>query len=425
MTSPLTDLDELILRCRDDRAKGYIREAVASYRAGAFRSAIVATWVAVCFDFIDKMSELALAGDKEAQLVVADLEKTRAAGDVARALKFEREFLTLARDKFELISPLEYIDLSRLQEDRNRCAHPSLVDEALAFNPSAELARLHITSAVSSMLEHPPAQGKYALERLCKEVESEYFPMSGDQAMTALGAGPLRKPRESLVRNFVVVLIKRIFDPTFDARVRWRTSAALVAVRSLHPTYYSAAMSEKFSVLLRQVSDENLYRIFTVLLRVGDIWQFLAEDMRLRLNNYVAAMPRGDFRIYIDDALTVTELAGSAKVRIKRATRGDLADTELLTITEPLTDRFIDLYLASGSFNEANNWAKRMVSHAGEFSAQQVRRIIQEGGRSADINGSFGIASVINALRQSGKIPAEEFEQLLKDNGFEKYAADG
>ena len=42
MPSPLEDLDELTLRCRDEKARLYIREAVASYRVGAFRASIVA-----------------------------------------------------------------------------------------------------------------------------------------------------------------------------------------------------------------------------------------------------------------------------------------------------------------------------------------------------------------------------------------------
>ncbi len=124
MTS-LADLDELILLCRDDRAKAYIAEAVASYRSGAFRSSIVGTWIAVCFDVIEKLRELALSGDKEAEKQVTELERTRKSGDITNALKFERELLELARDKFELISHVEFIDLQRLQEDRNRCAHPS------------------------------------------------------------------------------------------------------------------------------------------------------------------------------------------------------------------------------------------------------------------------------------------------------------
>lgn len=152
MTSPLEDLDELTLRCRDQKARLYITEAVASYRAGAFRSAIVAAWIAVCFDVIEKFRELALAGDKEAEKQVQELDATRRSGDLTHALKFERALLELARDKFELISPLEYIDLARLQADRNRCAHPSLTSDEQAYVPSAELARLHLHSAVTHLL---------------------------------------------------------------------------------------------------------------------------------------------------------------------------------------------------------------------------------------------------------------------------------
>lgn len=67
MSQPLADLDELVLKCRDERAKSYIAEAVACYKVGAFRSSVVVCWIAVCFDVIDKLRELALAGDAEAE----------------------------------------------------------------------------------------------------------------------------------------------------------------------------------------------------------------------------------------------------------------------------------------------------------------------------------------------------------------------
>lgn len=142
------DLDELILTCRDYRAKGYIGEAVASYRAGAYRASIVATWIAICFDIIEKIRELALAGDEQAETLAEQIEETRKQNDITKALKFEKEILIVARDKFELISHIEFTDLQRVQEDRNRCAHPSLASEDQIFSPSAELARLHIRSAV-------------------------------------------------------------------------------------------------------------------------------------------------------------------------------------------------------------------------------------------------------------------------------------
>ena len=104
MASPLEDLDELILRCRDEKARQYIAEAVASYKVGAFRSAIVATWIAVCFDVIEKFRELALAGDKEAEQQVQDIDTTRRTADLTRALKFERELLDRKRPATTLVA---------------------------------------------------------------------------------------------------------------------------------------------------------------------------------------------------------------------------------------------------------------------------------------------------------------------------------
>src|SRR5688500_6811468 len=66
MQSYLADIDELVLKCRDDEARKYIGEAVASYKAGAFRACIVMTWIAVVYDFLYKLRELELSGDKHA-----------------------------------------------------------------------------------------------------------------------------------------------------------------------------------------------------------------------------------------------------------------------------------------------------------------------------------------------------------------------
>ncbi|ENV52100.1 hypothetical protein F953_00465, partial [Acinetobacter junii CIP 107470 = MTCC 11364] len=109
-----------------------------------------------------------------------------------------------------MISHVEFIDLNRLQEDRNRCAHPSMASDGEVFNPSAELARMHIRSAVEHLLQYPPAQGKYALDSLTSEVESEYFPTDVKKAVVAFESSPLNKARDSLIRNFTIVLLKKL-----------------------------------------------------------------------------------------------------------------------------------------------------------------------------------------------------------------------
>jgi hypothetical protein len=106
-----------------EQAKRYIAEAVACYRAGAFRSCIVATWIAVVFDFVEKLNQLELAGDANAKKRRGEFERYREHGDVNGSLLFERQVPAMAREEFELISDLERSDLERLIEDRNRCAH--------------------------------------------------------------------------------------------------------------------------------------------------------------------------------------------------------------------------------------------------------------------------------------------------------------
>ncbi len=86
MYETFIDLDELIIRCRDKQAKKFIQEAVACYRAGAFRSCIVATWNAVVFDFLHKLRELELLENGEASNLLTQFEKISSESKVRGAM---------------------------------------------------------------------------------------------------------------------------------------------------------------------------------------------------------------------------------------------------------------------------------------------------------------------------------------------------
>lgn len=420
MASPLEDLDELTLRCRDQKARLYIAEAVSSYRSGAFRSAIVATWIAVCFDVIEKLRELALAGDKEAERQVLDLENTRRTGDLTRALKFERELLELAKDKFDLLSPLEFIDLDRLQADRNRCAHPSLTSDDQAYSPSAELARLHLHSAVTHLLQHPPAQGKYALDRILREIDSDYFPSSQQEAQVAFASGPLKKPRESLVRNLTIILTKTLLQDKPDYKRRKRVAAALAALRDMHPSPVASALKERLSSLFRSVPDNDLTWVTTFLENVPDTWQFLEPDVCQRLENYVKDIPASNLED-LDFLFKFAPLQVHARARISRATKKELNEALFFDLPNEVADRYIDIYLNVGSFDDANAWAKSLIPYVGDFSSDQVRRLLTDVGKNSQITGSFQINAVISSLRSTKKLPIAEFEELLRSNGLAEY----
>ena len=163
MYETFIDLDELILRCRDKLSRKFIQEAVSCYRAGAFRSCIVATWNAVVFDFLHKLRELELFGDPEAAKLLKEFDNLRSSGKQYKELwQFESKIPEIALTKFELISTVEKADIERLLDDRSRCAHPSMTSLEEPFEATAELARYHLRSAVTHLLERPPVQGRVA-----------------------------------------------------------------------------------------------------------------------------------------------------------------------------------------------------------------------------------------------------------------------
>jgi hypothetical protein len=111
MDSALSDLDSLSLTVRDNRARTYIREAIAAYRAGAVKSAIISTWVAVAFDILTKIREVAQGGDADANAFVAAFDNAAAANNIQRLLALEADLLEKATGQFNFFGPHEFMQL--------------------------------------------------------------------------------------------------------------------------------------------------------------------------------------------------------------------------------------------------------------------------------------------------------------------------
>ncbi|WP_076010898.1 hypothetical protein [Alteromonas abrolhosensis] len=420
MASPLSDLDELVLKCRDEKAKNYIKEAVACYKSGAFRSSIVSTWIAVSFDIIDKLKELSLAGDKEAEIQVEAFEKAVRNGDITNSLRFERDILAICRDKLELISPVEFIDLNRLQEDRNRCAHPSMTSDGEIFNPSAELARMHIRSAVEHLLQYPPAQGKYALDSLTSEVNSEYFPTDIDKAIVAFDNSPLKKARKSLIRNFTIVLVKKILNKSYDYKEITRTATALNAIKVIHEEEFDETLRDKLSSIVRNIEADNLKNVIPLISRVNDVWPYFDQDVKHKIEAFVESLPTENFDD-IDIILSIDDLVGSAEKRISKATRKEISETLFFDLPTQVGNRIVELYEQSRSFDQANSFAPTVAMHARDYTGEQIKSIIEASGNNDQIKNSFEVGAVIKALRANKSVTDDEIDGWLDDADISKY----
>ena len=284
MYETFIDLDELIVRCRDKLAKKFIQEAVACYRAGAYRSCIVATWNAIVFDFLHKLRDLELLGNGEATNILQNFKKISSERKFKELWQFESELPKVARTEFEFLSSVEESDIERLFEDRSRCAHPSMTSLEEPFEATAELARYHLRSAVMHFLQRPPVQGRSAFDKICQDIESEYFPKDSEKATQYFQKGLLASARPSLIKDVIsgltVNLLTEEEERSEDERLR--QFSALNAVANMYHSQVKEILEERLSkIILDKVTDSNWDKVI-IYLGTVEIWDNLSEPCQLK-----------------------------------------------------------------------------------------------------------------------------------------------
>lgn len=204
----MRDVESLLASVREAASRRQLSEAVRAYQAGAFRAAIISTWVAVALDLVGKLRELAEDGDAAATTEIANLDAAIAGGQVPALRKFEHDLLDLCRDTFELINGRDHLVLERLIRDRNSCAHPAFVAPDEVFAPTAELARAHLAAAVDAVLQHPPTPGKRVVDRFKAEIGGGAWPSSHDDLVDYLRERYFGQQRDSAKRQLAQLIIK-------------------------------------------------------------------------------------------------------------------------------------------------------------------------------------------------------------------------
>jgi len=358
----LGDLDELVLKCRNEKARVHIGEAVTAYKAGAYRSAVIMTWVALAFDIVDKIRELSINGDAAAAKKIAEYERIHKEGDISASLKFERSLLDAARKDFELFSDSELIELERIQEDRNRCAHPSQNMEGEPFSPSAELARAHIRAAIEYVMKNEPAQGRHALDMVMRMLTGDYFPTDGTKAFDALAHSPLMTGRQSLVRAFLVVALKDLLRTGLDGHKKAKYIIGLRFVKEKRPDMWQALFSNELAALSKSLDvKEHGDRILFVLTRLRDGWDALPPGIQAGLVILVTDLP-GNSQVEVDELLQVPELKVAAARRVKKLTAEEIFHMLILDVPPEILDHVVESLCAAKSYAGANAWVDTLCS---------------------------------------------------------------
>lgn len=398
----IADLESLVLQCRHDRAKSYIFEAVNSYKAGAYRSAIVATWVAVVLDFMDKIYELAEEGDSRAVEQRESIEKFIGKTDIASirlSEKFEHCLLDKAQE-LEFINEYQYKELERLKIDRNYCAHPASVEIEVPFQASPESARYHLRNAVEYLLSQPATQGKVALEKLELKVRGPHFPTDETRAASILRQGPLERPSQSLLRNFLKRCLKyAVLERETSRDECFRFIAAIQACCILHQSSCETVLNVELPKTLRLIEDDLSWRAILLLSRASATRAFVDESNQHALQSYLETIPDDAPNGIVASALRVEFLAEIANNILTNTSVDNLRDDYSEDFSPQLVSAIVTRYLNASSFNEANSIARKLLTDlVPTLSAEEAASIRSAYFKNDQISNSTSATGVLRVL---------------------------
>jgi hypothetical protein len=290
----MIDLEEQIGRVWNPDIRPLALEAFRCYSTGAARACITLTWIAVCADLIEKINRLAEDGEGEAALSadkIKDVQGRMDAHAVQTMQEVEKTILDVVAN-LDLIDSVERRELTRLREDRNLCAHPSLRPLGEFYQPSLEYARTHLTVALEALLTHPPSQGRKVIERFQAHVIDQSFTGSSEYLTNVF----FENVKPAIRRQIVDLSVKHAVleldapDPPGAVMVANRMATCVQIFAARDRDLVKDSM-KKAANRLREANGDIQLRAVA---RLGDLevfWASLDEATCSQLDNLIANIP--------------------------------------------------------------------------------------------------------------------------------------
>lgn len=416
---PLIDIEVLVEKISSAPAKSFVQEAVNCYRAGAYRSCVVATWVALVYDFVEKFRDLALSGDSAAKTLVIEFDRIQQERDTTAALKFEREVLDIAKDEYELLSPQEYVDLKRLFEDRNRFGHPNINQDSDILSATPELARNHLRNAVEHVMSRPPVQGKVAIQAVQSAVDSQYFPRTVDDALVALASTPIARAKRALVREFFLGCVISLLREKPPAETFERRCAAAQACMRMHSEVVDEVIQTKITAVLDKTDDANLGYLVVLLSKIPKLISRVSEALKVRLKAYAKDLPEKELSV-VNFASDLHFLSAEVICRLEQVTPSQLREfvqRSARSPTRPVINRAVRMLEESKSWDSSNSICAAITERMLEQLTVEDAGAILRANSNGEVKWSFNYPPLLIKLVERGLLDITIVKSIADGSG--------
>jgi hypothetical protein len=428
----LTDLDELALKVRDRIARSYVLEAIDAYRGGAYRSSIVSTWISVTFDIISKIRELANQGDPMAQHFITSLDQAITNKQIRQLQNIEEDLLKTATADFEFLSDHEQIDLARLKDDRNLCAHPAFIAEEVLFEPEPERVRMHIVHVVKHLLQHQPIQGKSAIKRIVRDIKTTSFPPTLDTACTFLNSRYLDRAKKTLIENLVFLLLKAVLrGDVADLPLVYSRQMILTlqAISRRYPDIYEERMRTKLLTIVESLAEGCLPNVFRLLGADPRCWNWFDESTKIHMKAVAQqSLNIPSIRNFVFEAIVIDDLKPTIVEGFEKLS-SELQISVIKSTPQPdFADRAIALYSEAGSYRGAEYLGESLIlpmAGAGCFIVTDIQKVLKAAQENNQIYDASGTPAILDELYEKTKQYLPDLHESWKsffDFLFPKYS---
>ncbi len=380
----LKDLEQIQHDIDNKHIRPLIAEVIKCYEAGAYRAAIVSLWTAVVTDLTGKIRTLAEAGDGEAKSIIENLDRALNNQTVAKVQEYERNILKTASKSLQILLPREIVELERLNEDRNLCAHPGFINENDLFIPDAEAVRAHLVTASRAVFSQRPLAGKRLLSMLEQEMNRESWPNEGDYFLERF----FHQARKSAKRNMIILLIKQsIRPPEGNKQIARRALGSALSIIKEAPLEFENNLSSILEAWEESgiLEDPQLIRASGAYGGTPTFWRALPKTAKSRL---LKLLDHCKSETLVNEGFFVCETMVNNEVnKIRNIALSELTTEQLdIALEDTIShDMFIptiiDHVKRSSTFRTAENNLSRLEQYSESLSADDVaslRKAIQE-----------------------------------------------
>lgn len=175
----MTYLENLAASVYNPQVAPLYKDAIKAYEGGAYRSALIETWVTLFTDLVSKFRFIAKRDIPEATSAkewLDGFDGDHKSKDSAKCEKRESDKSILKRaERVGLISHTDSEQLGNLYQQRNFCAHP-FADGGNYFSPEPEQVQAYLVLIWQVALSKPAQIGAILIDHFKKDMQSPYPP---------------------------------------------------------------------------------------------------------------------------------------------------------------------------------------------------------------------------------------------------------